>query len=276
MTSRISTNKLIISTIVGVILVALFGRAIWAYRQVKSDEVKMANTQALIATTPPEPVQADAIIPTFPTVIASVPTSKSVANQVKSEIDKYGVDFYKLKQGIITIEKTVPITTKIVYTRSGNSVFSKATAPDGFVSSSGTELGSPTVPGSSGVDKYGTNLRELKEGETIMEKILDGKVQATYSRNGDKIEKKVKTTDIFGSSTLTAVVDLNSKESLLAEIKKRETRIVTDCKDTSTQECISGKTTLDYLKLKCTVLKTNEEISICMRDAVYGFSLGSF
>jgi len=123
----ISTNKLIISIIVGVILVALVGRAIWAYQQMKAEEARADNIPTVITTTVPELDKVISPVTTAPVVTLTLPvlttTVKSISSQIKSEIDRYGVDLYKLKQGITTVEKKIDGKSgKVVYTRNKNEI----------------------------------------------------------------------------------------------------------------------------------------------------------
>lgn len=86
----------IIFIIGGIILVVILGRLGWAYFQVKSDEAKVANTPALVATTIPEPTQATTVIPNQVQAVV-VPATK------ETEIQK---DINTIQTDTLNCEKT--------------------------------------------------------------------------------------------------------------------------------------------------------------------------
>lgn len=60
----------------GIIFIAIAGRAIWAWQQVKNDEAGVANTPALVVTPTPEPAQTNTNTQTPP--VASATSSNLV------------------------------------------------------------------------------------------------------------------------------------------------------------------------------------------------------
>lgn len=90
--------KKIILIAVGIIIVAVLGRLGWAYYQVKSDEAKVTNAPALVATTTPEPTQTTTVTSNQIQSVV-VPTTKETEiqkdiNTIQAEIssckNKYG------------------------------------------------------------------------------------------------------------------------------------------------------------------------------------------
>lgn len=134
-----STGKLIMFIVGGIILIALLGRLGWAFWQVKNDTAFTAvNIDIGGGTENPAKFSVSGVDAQKITVTSfSVPSNvvpNSVTNQVKSEIDKYGVELYTLKQGVTTVAKKIDgIGRTVVYTRSMNSIEREATfsRPDG-------------------------------------------------------------------------------------------------------------------------------------------------
>ncbi|GEM_PF-3371384 len=87
------------------------GGWVWATQQPKNSDATVANVSLPSATTS-ESVS-----------VGTTGTSTAIVGpEVTSEIDKYGVDLYTLKQGTTTIDKATPVKTKIVYTRTGDTI----------------------------------------------------------------------------------------------------------------------------------------------------------
>lgn len=119
----------------------------------------------------------------------------------------------------------------------------------------------------SEIDKYGVDLYALKQGETTIEKKIDGESgKITYTRSKNEIKRKVVISYANGGKeTLTATIDLDSKEKLLVLMEKGEAFLGSVfCKDSSVKECADSKVGLNYLKINCLVLQKNEEIGMCL------------
>ena len=140
-TGGTSPTKLIISILLVIILVALVGRAIWAYQAVRNDAL-IANISLDIGggTENPAKFSVNGVeTATITGTSFSVPniestTVKPTTNQVKSEIDKYDVELYTLRQGVTSVSKIIDgINRTITYTRSMNSIERKVnfSRPDG-------------------------------------------------------------------------------------------------------------------------------------------------
>lgn len=141
-----ATWKLITLIVGGIILVAVIGRVIWAYQAMKSDFTSVNIDIGGGAENPAKfsinGIDAQTITGT-PFSVPSNVIVNPVTNQVKSEIDKYGVDLYTLKQGVTTVVKNIDgIIRTVVYTRSMNSIEREVTfsRPDGSSSISNTTI----------------------------------------------------------------------------------------------------------------------------------------
>ncbi|MDO8604552.1 MAG: hypothetical protein Q7K40_04140 [bacterium] len=131
--------KKIILIVIGILLVALLGRLGWAYYQIKTDlgfysvDIDIGGGVENPAKFSVNGVDAQKITVTAFSVPANV-IANPVTSQVKSEMDKYGVDLYTLKQGVTKMVKNIDgISRIIVYTRSMNSIEREVNSsrPDG-------------------------------------------------------------------------------------------------------------------------------------------------
>jgi hypothetical protein len=203
----------------------------------------------------PLPAVSGASTTTSTTTITTT-TSTTTSSSSKSEIEKYGTDLFKLKQGVTTVSKSVPSKVTIVYTKTGNTVSSVAKASDGTVLGTGGGSG-------QGTDEYGTDFATLKQGVTVVEKTITTNLVVTYTRTIDKIERMATETTAAGTSSVTATITLNAKDQLPAMIATIEKGLATDCVNTVTAECTAGRKILDYLRVNCLKLTTDEAVSSC-------------
>lgn len=126
--SGTSTGKLIMLIVGGLIVLAILGRLGWAFWQVQSDpaftavNIDIGGGSENPAKFSINGVDAERITVTPFSVPANV-IAKPTVNQVKSEVDKYGVELYTLKQGVTTVVKNIDgKSVYITYTRNKNSI----------------------------------------------------------------------------------------------------------------------------------------------------------
>ena len=131
-----------------------------------------------------------------------------------------------------------------------------------------------TVPMSqallSEIDAYGVDLYKLEQGEKIIEKVVGGlKTKIIYTRTGDQIKRN--STDLNASgvkTTLSSSINLNAQKELSLIIEEIEGKMVVDCKNVSSKECLSGQMISKLLKNPCSLLKKNEEASGCITAVI--------
>lgn len=158
-------SMLPMAIIAGVVLVATgIGATFWVLTKKDTTPSLLPTEQALFpeATTTGQNPQVEQQVEVL-AATSSIQKSGAAtpSSQVlKSEIDRYGVDLYKLKQGVTTVEKKIDgESTKIAYTRSKNEIERK-------VVTLGSDGGKGTLTSTIDLDFKEKLLAIIKEMET--------------------------------------------------------------------------------------------------------------
>ncbi len=162
----------------------------------------------LPSTSSIQSIQAEPeVITPQPEAIPAKEASKPVATQTKTKIDVYGVDLYTLKQGVTSIKKSTPVEIQIVYIRNGNAVEYSMTDSTNSRNNESAKYSSITYL-KPPIDKYGTDLTQLKEGKTIINTTIYTDTKITYTRSGNTIETKVFKEGLSSSGNSTVTIEL--------------------------------------------------------------------